>query len=1150
MLQQGGIHVRDRAFEGTAESIEGARSSAARFGRVAALLACFVALLGIGASAATAAPAAQPAWGYLASFGTGGEQNGTFQSVPRSPLAVDSHGNVFIANGNGYINFGQPGVVAFAPDPIFGGTPLTGVSTGAQFPVDIAIDPTDDALYVQDYVINQEIKRYVSDGAPVPTYTEDPTFSLPTGGQNSALAVDPLSGDLLVSDTFGGQIRRYSPNGTLIETIPVSFGAFRFAVAPDGTFYLGLEANEPKAPAIVVHLSASGKLLTKLEVGLGTVTGLAVDPTTGAVIAAAGGRLALYSAAGVFESETIAHGQTSSLAFAHQGDRLYEWTGGNNFGGELNAYIPAVFPGIESPVVSNITTNSLHVSVDVDPGAGPPAGSELRFEYSVDGGKNWTETPVQPVSGQESVGSDINGLEPNRTYRIRAVAFNSLASHTSTPIVVTTLGVAPIVQVQAASEVTETGAVLNGAINTIGLQTTYHFEYGTTTAYGSRVPVLADAIAGNAYTLNSFSRTIAGLSPGASYHFRLVATNLVGTTYGADQTFSTLGAGSVIRRAYEQVTPPEKNGNIIASSIGFQAAAQGGAIAYTTKAGVKGSPLTARWISVRGQSDWNGEIATDPPMTPLGTSTTVIQTTKAISSDFSHAFIVSNQALAPGAVEGNANLYQENVATGALQFIGGTGHPDAFGSFSQFATSNIFQGGSPDFSTILFFSRYPLLPNAPLLAFYRWTESQGLEVASVLPDGDVSGVVHQESSQRFDAMSADGKRFYFTGVNGSEVGVFLRDGSGPSKAISVSRVPGDPSVSQPATLLGTNSSGRYAFFVSKAKLTNDAPGKPLDLYRYDALEGSLEYLGTQAYTTVQSGPDGPVIQYGSLGIGENGETIYFDGLNELEQLGGLTVWHNGAVRSISNETVGSSEGRLSSNGRYFAFYGSIEGTSVVKRYDVETDQVSCASCKSGGAPITAVLPPGGAGDTSVSGHYQTAVDDSGTVYFTTAGRLTPADTNGSQDVYTWRDGTLTLISPGNEPFDAYYADSSADGSDVFFTTAQQLVGRDTDASVDIYDARMNGGLSIQSPQPPEECLGDSCRSAPGPMPQAPSLGSETQSGSGNIKSRRDKHKKNACAKGKRKAKVHGVTKCVKNSKPSKNKPSKNKPSKNKKGDNR
>jgi predicted outer membrane repeat protein len=97
----------------------------------------------------------------------------------------------------------------------------------------------------------------------------------------------------------------------------------------------------------------------------------------------------------------------------------------------------------------------------------------------------------------------------------------------------------PIVATGAASGVSSSSATLNGTVNPDNLATTYHFEYGTSTAYGSST---ASQSAGSDYAAHPESATITGLTPGTTYHFRIVASNAVGTSAGSDQVFTTVGA--------------------------------------------------------------------------------------------------------------------------------------------------------------------------------------------------------------------------------------------------------------------------------------------------------------------------------------------------------------------------------------------------------------------------------------------------------------------------------------------------------------------------------------------------------------------------------------------------------------------------------
>jgi len=84
--------------------------------------------------------------------------------------------------------------------------------------------------------------------------------------------------------------------------------------------------------------------------------------------------------------------------------------------------------------------------------------------------------------------------------------------------------------------VTSGSAELQGAVYPNGADTTYWWEYGTTSAYG-QTTTANDIGSGTAAV--PVSDSLGGLSPGATYHYRLVAENSVGTEYGYDYTFTT-----------------------------------------------------------------------------------------------------------------------------------------------------------------------------------------------------------------------------------------------------------------------------------------------------------------------------------------------------------------------------------------------------------------------------------------------------------------------------------------------------------------------------------------------------------------------------------------------------------------------------------
>jgi hypothetical protein len=1081
------------------------------------LIFCAAAFLGIGAPAASAAPEAGPGWGFETNIGGNGFAGDVFET-PRAPVATDSNGNIFAVV--------QPEnrIVIFEP-PIAPGQHSTSQVGNSSFVLsrNVAIDQSNDALYVDEVAAfgGSTIRRYTSNGTIPPTYSLDPTFEVPQG---DSMAVDPTSHDLLVADPGAEAVRRYGSDGTLLETISTpAINPSWILALPDGSFYVA-----PTSGPDLTHFSGSGTLLgTIAEVG--ELHGLSFDPARSLVVASVSAGLVSYSPAGARLSVSQVDTSKSLGAAISPLGTLYE-----HIGPSVNVYAPGTVPGVEPPSLSGVTPTGVHAETEVDPGeegGAVPGGSAVHFEYRIVGTTAWTSSPDQPVNQAGSFEADITGLDSNAEYEIRAVASNSIITHASgTASVSTPLG-PPGLETRPATEVTETSAVLRGAINPFGLQTSYHFEFGLTTAYGSRIPLASEANGGAGHLPRSVEKTIRNLAPGTTYHFRLVATNSAGTAAGADRTFTTAPAGGITVRAYEQTTPVNKEGAAIIPRVGLQASADGNGIVFVKKAGSHASTIIVRGLAVRGAEDWTGNIDLDPPING-GTGGLLVHPTLGISEDFTHTIVASNRALTPGAVEDGGNLYRADSSSGTYELIAATSEPNAFVSFAYSSHTGLVRAGAPDYSWLVFGSEVSLLPGVPPHAMYRWSDTDGLEVISVTPNGEAPRSPHAFTPAEFNNVSADGSRIYFDAAGGSEEGVFLRENGGPAKAISVSHISSDPTP-QPAVLFGVNKDGRYAFFGSTAKLTDDASGgldpfQEVNLYRYDADDGSLEYTGALAYPG-----------YPSLGISDDGDTIYFD---RGPGLGPLTVWRDGVIHTVAPEGLRQGSERYSPDGRYYVVSRTVAGTpNVIQLYDAETNELICVSCLPDGTAVSADLPANTEGDVLFSNRNPRVVSNNGTVYFDTDARLVAADVNGSHDVYEYHDGAVTLISPGNRPFDAIIGDVSADGKNVFFTTQQKLVGRDNDESIDVYDARVNGGLPLQSPPPSQECIRDDCKATPGAGPELPFGGSEALTGPQNVKPRAHKR----CGKGKRATEVKKKVRCVK-----KHKAKKQQSNKTKKGGNR
>jgi hypothetical protein len=1087
-------------------------TSARRSGAYASIFA--LATLTVLALVVPMAKAATPidSYTYFTSFGSGSSISwpSTYTGVTVEPTT----GNIIVAEpGNNEI------VSIYAPDATLGGVPLTTFEGHA---ANVASDPSNGSSYTVS--IFGGVTKWLSDGAPTPTYTIDNSFSSPISPQGG-IAVDPVTHDVLVTDLVQNVYRLDSVTGAVLSTFDGSdtqAGTFEhagsIAAGPSGSIYV-VDFSRPR----VEQMSAAGAALGALPLSEGAKPEVvAVNGQSGEVAVVEslpddGYWLEGFTPAGdrVYRTRVPSTAAPKGIAVDPTSGRIYL----ADEAGIVSVFIPAIQPGIDAPVVSQIGADHAHVSATVAAG-GETTTARIEYcpatadcaSYSADDPdptNPWILEPDHTLgqtgdpADEETIADDITGLSPNTTYRVRVYAENSLTDNTSATTTFTTAVIPPGVETGPASDVTSSSAILAGTIDTIGDQTTYRFEYGLTAAYGSNAPAGAEGIAGNDRTPRTFTRSIAGLSPGTTYHYRLVARNSAGEAAGADRTFTTL-AGDAPMRRYEQVTPVDKRGAFVQAAGGAQAAADGSALAYLAKAApsdANSAPQASRFMSRRGAAGWSDWNQLDPALA-VG-RTIVTSPTLAVSADFNHTMVVSNRALTAGGVEQGANIYVVDLRTGAYTLVATSTAPSAFAEMAGLGKNDIFMAAAPDFSWIVFRSRMALLPGVTAPAIYRWSEGDGLTLESRLPDGSIPTGEISPRVQR--QVSADGRTTYFAlnpGIGG--FGVFRRT-DGVTTPISVSHRAGDdPETTQLGFLAGSSSDGRYAFFYG-LQLTDDAPPAFGNLYRYDSVTDDLTFIATLSFD-FGNGLD-------MHGIGADGETVYYNS-------GGHTmVWHDGQEHQVDPQVV--LHALPSRNGRYLVYQRGLgTGDGDLRLYDLARNETTCISCPVGaadGAGKPRLAFEAQAVDGIISNKVPVVVTDDGLALFDTTARLVAGDHNGTRDVYSYQDGTLTLISPGDQAFSAYYLDASADGSDVFFGTAQALVGRDTDQSIDIYDARVGGGFP-EAPPPPPPCQGDACQGEAPLAPEASAPGSAVVTGAG---------KRKSCPKGKKRIRKHGKATCVK-----------------------
>lgn len=266
----------------------------------------------------------------------------------------------------------------------------------------------------------------------------------------------------------------------------------------------------------------------------------------------------------------------------------------------------------------------------------------------------------------------------------------------------------------------------------------------------------------------------------------------------------------------------------------------------------------------------------------------------------------------------------------------------------------------------------------------------------------------------------------------------------------------------------------------------------------------------------------------------------------------LYLWHNGAVTFIARQNASTEESdvanwsptptrvgqneektsRVSTDGGTLLFRSQEQLTSYdnqpadpsacrgqrcseIYRYEAAGGRLACVSCDPTGAPPTGqaklqsirvlvVSPP-----TPAAILTRNLSADGSRIFFESLDALVPQDTNGQQDVYQWEQdgrgsceragGCLSLLSSGQSTDPAFFADASVSGNDAFLFTSQPLVSQDQDQNVDIYDARVGGGIAAQNPSPVPICQGESCKAQPEAAPNSLTPGSSNFVGPSNPK---------------------------------------------------
>jgi hypothetical protein len=200
------------------------------------------------------------------------------------------------------------------------------------------------------------------------------------------------------------------------------------------------------------------------------------------------------------------------------------------------AAMAAVDPTASTGNATAITPTSATLNGTVNPEG---QATTYYFEYgtTTSYGSQTATTAAGSGSADVKVSAKLASVAPNTTYHYRLVAGNSSGTTLGSDVSFKTpKPPPPVVATGHATAVTQTSATMNGTVNPEGQATTYAFQYGTSTAYSNQTP---PASAGSGTKTMAVSAALGALVPNTTYHYRLAATSVNGTTFGHDISFIT-----------------------------------------------------------------------------------------------------------------------------------------------------------------------------------------------------------------------------------------------------------------------------------------------------------------------------------------------------------------------------------------------------------------------------------------------------------------------------------------------------------------------------------------------------------------------------------------------------------------------------------
>ena len=211
---------------------------------------------------------------------------------------------------------------------------------------------------------------------------------------------------------------------------------------------------------------------------------------------------------------------------------------GTNYGAQTS------FTTLNTPTISatasatSITSNSATTGGDITADGGATVTSRGLVYGTTTGSATFS---VTSGTGTGTYSISLTGLLPATTYYVRSFATNSVGTVFGTETNFTTIAIAPTLTTTAASSVTKYAANTGGTIISNGGSTISASGICWST---TATPTISDSKTTDGTTSGTFTSSLTSLTAGTTYYVRAYATNAIGTSYGANESFTTLSASS------------------------------------------------------------------------------------------------------------------------------------------------------------------------------------------------------------------------------------------------------------------------------------------------------------------------------------------------------------------------------------------------------------------------------------------------------------------------------------------------------------------------------------------------------------------------------------------------------------------------------